>query len=147
MQLDRLNTINHAQSVYKNNATSRVTGLAEGREENTRAHSDRVTISAAGRNAESTLRDAAEKYDLTNISGKEVRQMARELYDKGAITATEMFDMYLPTGFASAHRDNDKRNHLENMEKDFNMMKQYGKNSAEAINGMQNVLEMLRKIG
>lgn len=155
MQINSAQYTHQAQSIYKNVVSSDEIGNESGRGSSKAAETDTVTISEAGRNATSVWDEISNKYDLTNISGKEVRTMARELFDNGLITSTEMFNMWLPPGVnfggtggtSFVETDHIKRNHIEEMEKDFNMMKLHSANSTEAIRGMQNVLDILKKIG
>lgn len=155
MHINSTQYTNQVQSAYKSTATNSIKGIGNEQGNNKGVGADTVTISEVGRNAKSAWEDISNKYDLTNISGKEVRKMARELYDNGLITSTEMFNMWLPPGVnfggtggtSLAETDHIKRNHIEEMEKDFNMMKQHGANSHEAIRGMQNVLDILKRIG
>lgn len=155
MQIYNMQYVNQAQSVYKSSITSDIKGDENKPNNNRGADIDSVTISEAGRNTQTAWEEISNKYDMTNISGKEVRTMARELFDNGLISSTEMFNMWLPPGVnfggaggtSFAETDHIKRNHLEEMEKDFNMMKQHAANSPKAIQEMQNVLDILKRIG
>jgi len=72
----------------------------------TKAQTDTVTISHAGRNAEEKWQDIASKYDVTNMSQSEVGKMTEELYDNKLIPKDVLIHMLAP---ASMNQDPDQK--------------------------------------
>ncbi|MDC8829849.1 hypothetical protein [Alteromonas gilva] len=108
---------------------------------------DTVSISDTAKNANVTWQRIADKYDVTNITGPEIADMAKELYNNGLISGSEMLDLYRPTGLNHADTVHEKRNHLAQMERSYEMVKNYPKNSLEYIKSFEKAIEILKRIG
>ena len=76
---------------------------------------DKVTISDAGRNAESKWQVISRKYDVTNISSNDLVKMSKELYDNKLITEEEHLLMCSPMTIDSDGDMSSKHNFLNIM--------------------------------
>jgi len=70
-----------------------------------------VTISP-----EAKLANIAARYDVTNISPNEVKEMAKELYDNNLISEKEALLLYIPSSIDE--NPNQKYNYLDGRHKD-----------------------------
>ncbi|MBO1255153.1 hypothetical protein J3L16_05555 [Alteromonas sp. 5E99-2] len=113
----------------------------------TKSTADTVSISTAGLSAEQRWQEIADKYDLTNVTANEVTTMAKELYDNKLISATEMFDMYVPEDINFHLNLDTKRDHIENMTNRLTGLNNAEGISRESIEQATKILEMLKDLG
>ena len=109
----------------------------------TKGSIDKVEISLSGRNAEVKWQEIAQKYDVNNISGREVMMMAKELYDNKLISEESSLLMYVPL---SIDENLDKKsNYLDLMVKDLQRAKESGSSIAQ-INFSEKRIDILEQL-
>ncbi|NRB25938.1 hypothetical protein [Shewanella sp.] len=109
----------------------------------TSTSTDKVTISDAGRNAESKWQEISNKYDVTNISSNELMTMSKELYDNKLISEEEYLLMYVP--LSMDEDPNQKNNYLGAMRDDLNIARRTG-DTKEGMNMRITRIDILENI-
>lgn len=143
-----INSNSQASHIYQTQSNAPLTTTSSNTPVKNENTADKITISDAGLNAESKWQDIADKYDMTNISGNEVMEMAQELYENKLISSNQMLDMYTPP---SIDFDlNKKVNYVTQVAKELESLKLHNDGSAQmrnAIAAKSRVVDIVGRIG
>ncbi len=108
------------------------------------AETDTVSISDAGRNAEVKWQEISQKYDVKNISGNEVLNMAKELYDNNLISEEDSLLMYVPLSLDE--NLNEKSNYLDLMTLSLEMTKKSGQITEQGLKLSEKRIDILEQM-
>lgn len=92
----QINSNDQVSRIYQINNTASVGAQTHSVDTIKHETADKVTISEAGRNAESKWQEIADKYDPTNMSYNELSDMGTELIENGLITSKEALALLAP---------------------------------------------------
>ncbi|NRB25939.1 hypothetical protein [Shewanella sp.] len=137
--------VGRTEQIQKNTYTdTKSTATDVSTSTSTSTSTDKVTISDAGRNAESKWQEISNKYDVTNMSSNELMKMSKELYDNKLISEKEYLLMYDPLGIDEDR--NSKHNFLDIMRNDLNEARKRGDDTTEGINIRIKKLDILERL-
>ena len=108
------------------------------------AETDTVSISDAGRNAEVKWQEISQKYDVKNISGNEVLNMAKELYDNNLISEEDSLLMYVPLSLDE--NLSEKSNYLDLMTLSLEMTKKSGQITEQGLKVSEKRIDILEQM-
>jgi len=146
MQVNNAQHSNNISALDKIYASSKQND-AEALSNTEKVTADTISISETGRTAEQKWQEMSEKYDMRNITANEVMTMAKELYDSGLISGSDMLGMYRPEDINWGSNLDTKRDHLKNMTLSLEAIKAHGQSTPEGIRQSERVLELLKRIG
>jgi hypothetical protein len=139
MQITNTPYVNHTGLMQRSTLSSDANkGAAV--EQSNKVKMDSVSISDAGRNVEAKWKERAQKYDVTNMSGREVMKIAIELYDNNLISEKDSLLMYVPSSL------DEKYNYLDSTIQNLEITKKYGLMTEQGLKISEKRIDILEKL-